>query len=446
MPRIDWRSLVAQYGMLLVLFGLCAALSAATIGDRTPVGAEAGRQTVDLALTRFAAPDAPSGGVLVVAGGRPGDAAFVAAAADSLRAAGRTDVVVSQGTPQAVREVLAARQASQQPLRAIVATLEAAQWGVVAQAAQQFPALGSPELFVPRPYRWSSFLTAENLLNVANQNAVIAILAVGMTIVVLTGGIDLSVGSLIALSAVVCCLQIERWGGYEASRLALWTAGTLGVLLAGAVGLATGWCITLFRIPPFIATLASMLICSGLAYRLTGGESASRVPDAFTWLGQKSTCGLPHAVVLMLLLYGLAHLFLSRTALGRYVYAVGGNSEAARLSGVRVERVLWLAYGVSGLLAGLGGVVLASQLKSGSPQFGAQYELYVIAAVVVGGTSLSGGQGGVGGTLIGVLVIAVIRNGMNLLNVESNMQLVVLGGVILTAVVLDNFKQRLESR
>jgi ribose transport system permease protein len=200
--------------------------------------------------------------------------------------------------------------------------------------------------------------------------------------------------------------------------------------------------ITRFTIPPFIVTLAMMLVGSGLAYTLAKGEAIYQIPDSFVWLGRGADAfSLPNAVVLMLVLYALAHVLMSRTKLGRYLYAVGGNSESARLSGVPVKRVLMFAYIASGLLAGLGGVIMASQLKSGSATYGNMYELFVIAAVVVGGTSLSGGEGKMLGTLTGAFTIAVIQNGMNLTNVESYTQKVVLGLVILGAVLLDKIRQ-----
>ena len=184
-----------------------------------------------------------------------------------------------------------------------------------------------------------------------------------------------------------------------------------------------------------------MLVGSGLAYLLAKGESIYQIPDSFVWLGRGANFfSLPNAVVLMLVLYGAAHVLMSRMKLGRYIYAVGGNREAARLSGVPVRSVLMFAYIASALLAGLGGVIMASQLKSGSATYGNMYELYVIAAVVVGGTSLSGGEGKMCGTLIGALTIAVIQNGMNLTNVESYTQKVVLGLVILVAVLLDKIR------
>ncbi len=214
------------------------------------------------------------------------------------------------------------------------------------------------------------------------------------------------------------------------------------VLVCGLVGGFSGAMITRFGIPPFIVTLAMMLVASGVAYILAKGQSIYQIPDSFIWLGRGADfLHLPNAVVLMVLLYALAHVLMTRFVTGRQLYAVGGNRAAARLSGVPIQRVILLAYVASGLLAGLGGVIMASQLKSGSPTYGNMYELYVIAAVVVGGTSLAGGEGRMLGTLTGAFTIAVIQNGMNLTNVESYTQKVVLGLVILGAVGLDKFRQ-----
>jgi ribose transport system permease protein len=186
-----------------------------------------------------------------------------------------------------------------------------------------------------------------------------------------------------------------------------------------------------------------MMVASGVAFIFAQGQSIYQVPDTIIWLGRgASFFGIPNTVVLMAILYTVAHILMTRTIIGRYIYAVGGNKEAARLSGVPVNRVLFMVYAASGALAGLGGVVQASQLKSGAPTYGASYELYVIAAVVVGGTSLAGGEGKILGTLIGAFIIAVIQNGMNLTGVESYTQKVVLGLVILGAVLLDMMKKR----
>ncbi len=256
-------------------------------------------------------------------------------------------------------------------------------------------------------------------------------------------GIDLSSGSLIALAAVTATWLIREVAGAEKAS-AFGTAASCAAAIGACalVGCFSGLMVTWFNIPAFIATLAMMLVASGLAFTIAEGQSIYQVPDSFVRLGRGAGLGLPNPVLLMLLLYFAAHLLMTRTPLGRYIYAVGGNPEAARLSGVPVRRVLLFAYTLCGALAGLGGVVLASQLKSGSPTFGQMYELYVIAAVVVGGTSLSGGEGKVLGTLIGALIIAVIQNGMNLTQVENYTQKVVLGLVILGAVLVDRIKRR----
>ncbi|MEL0059356.1 MAG: ABC transporter permease, partial [Verrucomicrobiales bacterium] len=317
-------------------------------------------------------------------------------------------------------------------------------WLVFADLETSFPEVGSPRIHRPTPYRWPNFLKRDNLLNITNQIAVIAIIAIGMTTVIISGGIDLSVGSLIAFSAVLACLLIREVGGaLDATAIGM-TLACLGALWASAaIGGITGGLITFFGVPPFIVTLGMMLMASGAAYLLSGGESVYQVPDRFVWLGRGTTLGgLPNAVLLMILLYLLAHFMMGRTRWGRYLYAVGGNAEAARLSGVPVKRIQLSAYVLSGALAGLGGVIMASQLKSGAPTYGQMYELYVIAAVVVGGTSLSGGEGKILGTLIGAFIIAVIQNGMNLMNIEPYTQKVILGLVILLAVLLDKLKQR----
>ncbi|MDB4468206.1 ABC transporter permease, partial [Verrucomicrobiales bacterium] len=261
-------------------------------------------------------------------------------------------------------------------------------------------------------------------------------------------GIDLSVGSLVALSAVVVAWCITHWfGGLAASGIGLLAAVLMAIGLCAGIGLFTGIMITRFSIPPFIVTLAMMLIASGVAFMITDGDSIfDTIPDAFKWLGVGADLGVPNAVVLMVVLYAVAHVVMEHTPFGRHIYAVGGNPEAARLSGVPVKRVLVLVYTICGALAGLGGIIVASQLKSGDPNFGQLYELMVIAAVVVGGTSLLGGEGKILGTLIGAFIIAVIQNGMNLKGLESYPQKVMLGMVILGAVLLDQLKKKATAR
>jgi ribose transport system permease protein len=380
--------------------------------------------------------------VLIAASDQPDDAPFAANIERDLAASGAQVLATVKGSPKDARDALVKINAAGGKLDAIACTQVTGDWLVFSDLKTDFPAMGEPRVITPRSYRWPNFLKSENLLNIANQIAVIAIVAIGMTMVIITGGIDLSVGSLLALSAVLAARFIRDYaGGASASFGGMFLACIAAIVLCGIVGAFSGAMITRFAIPPFIVTLAMMLVGSGLAYILAKGESIYQIPDSFVWLGRGADLfSLPNAVVLMLILYALAHVLMSRMKLGRYLYAVGGNSESARLSGVAVKRVLMFAYIASALLAGLGGVIMASQLKSGSATYGNMYELYVIAAVVVGGTSLSGGEGKMLGTLTGAFTIAVIQNGMNLTNVESYTQKVVLGLVILGAVLLDKIR------
>jgi len=433
------QRLSPETGMSLVLLGLCVFFSLTTVREQSPTGEAAVEEVAAEIAKRFDR----KARVLVVAGTMAEEAAF----ADRLgRRLGVDEVrvlAVVKGEPKDARAMLEKIAVTGVPLDAIAVTASAAGWLVFADLKTDFPALGDPVLVVPEGRSWPDFLKADNLLNIANQIAVIAIMAIGMTLVILTGGIDLSVGSLLALSAVLAALFIREFAGAELAGIGGMTLASLAAIsICGIIGLFSGWLITRFQIAPFIVTLAVMLVGSGLAYRIASGLSVYQVPESFTWLGRGDDLfGLPNAVVLMLGLYGLAHLMMTRRVVGRHLYAVGGNRIAARLSGIPVERVLLFAYFMSALLAGLGGVVMASQLKSGSPTYGDMYELYVIAAVVVGGTSLSGGRGSMMGTLIGAFTIAVIQNGMNLKDVESYTQKIVLGAVILGAVWVDRLRR-----
>jgi len=428
----------SEYGMILVLLLLCAFFSVVTTSDQSPTGEAAAREIVTASQQHFG----PTPRVLIVASDQPSDTTFVASVARDLAATGATILATIKGEPQAARVALQKIAADGGKLDAIACTQVTGAWLVFSDLKTDFPTLGEPRVLTPRSYRWPNFLKSANLLNIANQIAVIAIVAIGMTMVIITGGIDLSVGSLLALSAVLAAGLIRDFaGGVNASPGGMLLACLVAIILCGIVGAFSGFMVTQFAIPPFIVTLAMMLVGSGLAYILAQGQSIYQIPDSFVWLGRGADLfSLPNAVALMLLLYGLAHVLMSRMKLGRYLYAVGGNAEAARLSGVPVNRVLMFAYIASALLAGLGGVIMASQLKSGSATYGTMYELYVIAAVVVGGTSLRGGEGKMLGTLTGAFTIAVIQNGMNLTNVESYTQKVVLGSVILGAVLIDRIR------
>lgn len=426
--------------MFLVLLLLCAFFSVVTTAEQSPTGAVAAIQLAPAIVKQFGT----SSRVLIAGRDQAEDAAFAQTLERELSTARVQVLGTVRGEPKDAREALQKLAASGGKLDAIACTRITGAWLVFGNLKADFPTLGDPQIVIPRSYRWPNFLKADNLLNIANQIAVIAIVAIGMTLVIITGGIDLSVGSLLALSAVLAARFIRDWaGGATAGAGGMLLACSAAILLCGVVGGFSGAMITRFGIPPFIVTLAMMLVGSGLAYILAEGQSIYQIPDSFVWLGRGADFfKLPNAVVLMLVLYGSAHVLMSRMRLGRYLYAVGGNREAARLSGVPVERVLLFAYIASALLAGLGGVIMASQLKSGSATYGNMYELYVIAAVVVGGTSLSGGEGRMLGTLTGAFTIAVIQNGMNLTNVESYSQKVVLGLVILGAVLLDKMRAK----
>lgn len=430
--------LLTDHGMILVLLLLCAFFSVVTYSEQSPIGETAARQVAADIRQQFG----QNPRVLIVASDQPGDTAFASGIARDFAGSGGQILATVKGEPKDAREALQKLSATGGRLDAIACTQVTGAWLVFSDLKTDFPALGQPRVIMPRSYRWPNFLKSENLLNIANQIAVIAIVAIGMTMVIITGGIDLSVGSLLALSAVLTAGFIRDFaGGVNASFGGMLLACLAAIALCGIVGAFSGAMITRFAIPPFIVTLAMMLVGSGLAYILAKGQSIYQIPDSFVWLGRGADFfSLPNAVVLMLVLYALAHVLMSRMKLGRYLYAVGGNGEAARLSGVPVKRVLLWAYIASALLAGLGGVIMASQLKSGSATYGNMYELYVIAAVVVGGTSLSGGEGRMLGTLTGAFTIAVIQNGMNLTNVESYTQKVVLGLVILGAVLLDRIR------
>ncbi len=275
-----------------------------------------------------------------------------------------------------------------------------------------------------------AFLTGQNLLNVLLQISVNTVLATGMTLVILTAGIDLSVGSVVAFGGVVGADLAARGTPVPVAAAVALGAGAL-------VGLANGAAVVFLRVAPFIATLASMTAIRGLAFLYTGGQSVGGLSDSFTFWGTARVGPVPLPVLLTALVVLATAFLLARTTFGRHVYAVGGNEEAARLSGVRVGRVKLLVYGGMGFLAALGGLVLAARLGTGDPKAGDLFELNAIAAVVVGGCSLMGGRGTLWGTVLGALVIGVLDNGLVLLDVSTYWQKVVKGAVILAAVALD---------
>lgn len=282
-----------------------------------------------------------------------------------------------------------------------------------------------------------SFLSLSNFLNILDQITVLGIMAVGMTFVILIAGIDLSVGSVLALSMMVLgYLNVEA--GYP-----------MGVAIAGAlvaaaiVGAVAGLLITEFKVPPFIATLAMMSIARGLASMITNGSQIIGFPPWFN-LGAIIRYGgfLTITVAVMLFVFVSALLYQRFRAGGRVLYAIGGNPEVARLAGINVKRATVLVYTACAALSGLAGIMLAARLDAVQPTIGIAYELDAIAAVVIGGTSLSGGTGGIGGTIIGVLIIGVLRNGLNLLSISPFLQSVIIGLVIVFAVAAETFKHR----
>jgi ribose transport system permease protein len=280
--------------------------------------------------------------------------------------------------------------------------------------------------------RYYAFATPENILNVLRQNSMLALVALGMTFVILTGGIDLSVGALLAVAGVV------------AAKLATHGSGTAivgGVAAAAALGFVNGWLIARARIQPFIVTLAMLIAARGAALALTSEQSVAIGPGAgaLVWLGRGEIGPLPVPVLIFALAYLMSWIALRYTRFGRYVYAVGDSEEASRLLGLDVERVTLATYTLSGVLAGLAGIVLAARLGAGQPVAGNGWELDAIAAVVVGGTLLTGGQGGVGSTLLGVLLLGVI---FNLFNLEGTIspwwQWVMRGAFLLIVVVVQS--------
>jgi ribose transport system permease protein len=282
-----------------------------------------------------------------------------------------------------------------------------------------------------------SFLTVDNWLNILRQVSINALIAFGMTFVILTGGIDLSVGSVLALSSAITA-------GMMASGTNGVTAIIIGLLAGFFMGAINGIVITKGRVAPFIATLATMTMFRGLTLVYTDGRPITGFASddiLFQMMGRGYFLGIPVPVVFMIVVYVALYFVLKKTTFGRHTYAIGGNEEASRLSGIRVDRLKIWIYSLTGGLSALAGIILTSRLNSAQPTAGTAYELDAIAAVVLGGTSLSGGRGWIFGTLVGALIIGVLNNGLNLLNVSSFYQQVIKGLVILLAVLLDRRKE-----
>ncbi|TDN57995.1 ABC transporter permease [Paraburkholderia sp. BL10I2N1] len=317
---------------------------------------------------------------------------------------------------------------------------------------QKFAALGSLiMLVVVFSLTSSAFFSVDNGMTVALQVTSIAYLGVAATCVIITGGIDLSVGSVLALSGVVAALLVKAGVPIPLGMLG-------GVVVGGLCGFVNGLCVTRMGLPPFIATLGMMLVARGLALQITGARPVSGLGDAFGELGNGALFrishigadgfpdtvfpGIPYPVIIMVVLAVAVSIMLTRTSLGRHIYAVGSNAEAARLSGVNVRRVTLITYVLSGVLAGLTGCVLMSRLVTAQPNEGVMYELDAIASAVIGGTSLMGGVGTISGTAIGAFVIGVLRNGLNMNGVSSFIQQIIIGLVILGTVWIDQIRNR----
>lgn len=307
---------------------------------------------------------------------------------------------------------------------------------VVRRLLQDSGALGAlAVLIVVLSMMSPDFLTTRNLLNVGVQAAVTAILAFGVTFVIVSAGIDLSVGSVAALSAMVLAWSATDQG------MPVWLAVVFALATGTACGLVNGALVSYGRLPSFIATLAMLSIARGLGQVISQGQPIM-FPDSLGSLGEDIGDMLPVPVIVMVAMSGIAAVVLNRTYAGRSMYAIGGNEEAARLSGIRVQRQKVITYALSGCFAAVAGIILASRLVSAQPTAAMGYELDAIAACVIGGASLSGGVGKASGTLIGALILAVLRNGLNLLDVSAFWQQVVIGSVIALAALLDTLRRR----
>ncbi len=317
---------------------------------------------------------------------------------------------------------------------------------------QKFAALASLlGLSVVFSFVSPAFLSVGNGMTVALQVTSIAYLGIGATCVIITGGIDLSVGAILALAGVVAALAVKGGAAVPLGMLA-------GLAVGALCGAINGLCVTLLRLPPFIATLGMMLVARGVALQITDAKAIGGLGDSFAELGNGSLWrvvklgsdgfpdvvfpGIPYPVLLMVALAIAVAVLLTRTRLGRHIYAVGSNGEAARLSGVNVRGVTLFAYVLSGTLAGMAGCVLMSRLVTAQPSEGLMYELDAIAAAVIGGTSLSGGIGTISGTLIGAFVIGILRNGLNMGGVSAFTQQIIIGLVILLTVWIDQMRHR----
>lgn len=282
----------------------------------------------------------------------------------------------------------------------------------------------------------NSFLTPTNLLNVLRQVSINGVLAIGMTMVVLTGGIDLSVGSVVAFSGIVAAELLRD------SNLPIFVIVLIAVAIGAAMGVFNGYFVAYWNAAPFVVTLACMTIGRGLTYVFCDGRPISNLPKDYLTIGKGSVLGLPIPTIILALVFVIGYVLLKHFKVGRYIYAVGGNDNAALVSGINVKRILLLVYVLSGICCGIAAVILTARVSAGLPGAGDGYELDAIAATVIGGTSLSGGRGKLGGTILGALLLAMVSNGLDLLNVNSFYQQIVKGLIILGAILIDSKRNK----
>jgi len=294
----------------------------------------------------------------------------------------------------------------------------------------------------------NKFMTVDNGWNVMRQISVNICISVGMTLVVLTGGIDLSVGSVLAFCGAIAAGLLKNGISVPSNNLfigfTLLGAIVAGTLVGTLMGSFNGYTITKFKVPPFVATLAMLTIGRGLTMLYTNGFPISSLSSNFAYIGTGWFLGVPVPVWISGIIVAIAVIITNKTALGRYIYAIGGNANAARLSGINIKKITITVYSIAGALAAVGGIIVTSRLNSAQPNAGISYELDSIAAVVIGGTSLSGGKGTIMGTVLGAIIIGVLNNGLVLLNVSPFWQQVVKGGVILLAVIIDRANSKSE--
>lgn len=286
----------------------------------------------------------------------------------------------------------------------------------------------------------NNFLTSNNIMNLLRTCATNCYLAIGVQLAIILAGIDLTGGALAALSGVICVMTFENFG------LPVWMGISVGVALGAVVGILNGAIITYTKIHPFVVTLAMQSICRGAAYLLANGSPVTTTSQGFSQFGSGSLGIVPYPIIYMAVFLFLDYILLNKLKIGRHIYAVGGNETSARFSGINLSKIKILVWTISGAMAGFCGVVLAARLSSGQPSTGEGYETDAIAAAVLGGTSFFGGTGTVGGLIIGVLIIGVISNGLNLMHVNSYWQFVLKGIIIITAVYFDMVKQKKQNK